>query len=88
MNSVIILCPQRVYGFFSFPVAQAVKKKKKKICLQCRRPRFDPWVWKIPWRREWQPVFLPGEPHEQRSLVGYIPQDREESDTTEKLTLH
>ena len=24
--------------------------------------RFDPWVGKIPWRREWQPspVFLPG----------------------------
>ena len=29
-----------------------------------RRPGFDPWVWKIPWRtRVWQPtpVFLPGE---------------------------
>ena len=26
---------------------------------------FDPWVRKIPWRREWlpTPVFLPGEPH-------------------------
>ena len=23
------------------------------IYLQCRRPRFDPWVGKIPWRREW-----------------------------------
>ena len=32
-----------------------------RICLQCRRPGFDPWVGKIPWRREWQPtpVFLP-----------------------------
>ena len=30
------------------------------------RDRFDPWVRKIPWRREWQltPVFLPGESHE------------------------
>ena len=38
-----------------------------------RRPRFDPWVRKIPWRREWRPtpVFLPGEFHGQRSLVGY-----------------
>jgi len=29
---------------------------------------FDPWVGKIPWRREWQPtpVFLPGKFHEQR----------------------
>ena len=31
-----------------------------RICLQCRRPLFDPWVGKIPWRRKWQhiPVFL------------------------------
>ena len=36
---------------------------------------FDPWVGKIPWRRKWQPtpVFLPGESHGQRSLVGYSP---------------
>ena len=24
--------------------------KKKKFCLQCWRPVFDPWVGKIPWR--------------------------------------
>ena len=49
---------------------------------------FDPWVGKIPWRREWQPtpVFLPGELHEQRSLAGYSPWGRKESDTTEPLT--
>ena len=37
--------------------------------------RFDSWVRKIPWRRKWQPtqIFLPGESHEQRSLVGYSP---------------
>ena len=37
------------------------------------RDVFDPWVGKIPWRREWQPtpVFLPGKSHGQRSLVGY-----------------
>ena len=36
---------------------------------------FDPWVGKIPWRRKWQPtpVFLPGESHGWRSLVGYSP---------------
>ena len=40
---------------------------------QCKRPGLDPWVGKIPWRREWQstPVFLPGEFHRQRSLAGY-----------------
>ena len=32
-----------------------------RIHLQCRRPRFDLWVGKIPWRRKWQPTpaFLP-----------------------------
>ena len=42
-----------------------------KNLLQCRRPKFDPWVGKIPWRRERQltPVFLPGEFHGQRSLL-------------------
>ena len=46
-----------------------------RTCLQRRRPGFDPWVGKIPWRREWLPtlVFLPREFHGQRSLVGYSP---------------
>ena len=26
-----------------------------KNLLQCRRPGFYPWVWNIPWRREWHP---------------------------------
>ena len=40
-----------------------------------------------PWRRKWQrtPVFFPGESHGQRSLVGYSPRGRKESDTTEWL---
>ena len=31
--------------------------------MQCKRPGFDPWVRKFPWKREWQPnpVSLPGE---------------------------
>ena len=43
----------------------------------------------IPWRRKWQPtpVFLPGESHGQRSLAGYSPWHRKETDTTEQLTL-
>ena len=45
----------------------------KSICLQWGRPRFDPWVGKIPWRRKWQPhpVLLPGKSHGLRRLVGY-----------------
>ena len=59
-----------------------------KDCLQCRRPGADPQVRKILWRRTWQPtpVFLPGKPHEQRSLAGYGPWGCKESDTTERLT--
>ena len=50
-----------------------------------KRQGFDPWVGKIPWRRAWQPtpVFLPGESHGQRSLVGYSPWDHRELDMTE-----
>ena len=48
----------------------------KEASCQCSRHwrrMFTPWVGKIPWRRAWQPtpVFLPGESHEQRRLVGY-----------------
>ena len=53
--------------------------------LQCRRPGFNSWVGKIPWRREWQPttVFLPGKSHGQRSLLGYSPWGHKKLDTTE-----
>ena len=49
------------------------------------RPRVDPWVRNIPWRREWlpTPVLLPREFHGQRSLVGCSPWGHKELDTTE-----
>ena len=57
------------------------------VCLQCGRPGFSPSVGKIPWRRKWQStlVLLPGKSHGQRSLVGYSPWGRKESDMTERL---
>jgi len=56
-----------------------------KNLMQCRRPRLDPWVRKIPWRRNGKPtlVFLSGEFHEQRSLAGYSPWGLKESDKIE-----
>ena len=44
-------------------------------CRRCKRHRFDLWIGKIPQRRAWQPtpVFVPGESHGQRNLVGYSP---------------
>jgi len=61
---------------------------KERICMQCKRPRFNPWVGKIPWRKEWlpTPVFLPGEFHGQRSLVATV-HGVTELDMTERLTL-
>ena len=52
----------------------------KKICLQCGKPGFDPWVGKIPWRREGlpTPVFWPGEFRGLYNLWGH-----KELDTTE-----
>ena len=71
-----------IYLFVASLVTQMVK--------QCGRPGFDPWVRKIPWRRKWQPapVLLPGKFHGRRSLVGYSPRDRKESDMTEQLHTH
>ena len=47
----------------------------KESTCQYRRPRFNLWVGKIPWRRKWQPapVFLPGQPHGKKSLAAYSP---------------
>ena len=44
------------------------------VVLRHKKCRFNSWVRKSPWKRAWQPtpVFLPGEPHGQRSLAGYI----------------
>ena len=51
-------------------------------------PRVNPLVGKISWRRECQstPVFLPGEFHGERSLVGNSSWGRKESDPMRDLT--
>ena len=65
---------------------------KESTCQGERHKRhgFNPWVGKIPWRREWQPppVHLPGESHGQRSLAGYSPQGRKELDPEDRHTVH
>ena len=71
-------------GFWGFPRGT---NGEEPVC-QCRRLKrcgFDLWVGKIPWRRKWQPtpVFLLGESHGQRSLVGYSPWGCKESDMME-----
>ena len=60
-------------------VAQWIKNLPTMLDMQ------QMWVRKIPWRRTWQPtpVFLTGEYHEQKSLVGYSPKGPKESNMTE-----
>ena len=80
-----LLCPWNSLGKNTevdchFPAGQGRRHK---------RLRFNPWVWKIPWRRAWQPipVFLPGKFDGQRSLEDYNPQGHKESDMTEATEL-
>ena len=68
------------------------KLKVKDKCLpvqETKETRFESWVKKIPWRRAWlpTPAFLPGESHGPRSLAGYSPRDRKQSDVTERLNV-
>ena len=69
-------------GGYTVRGASLVAQVLKIIHLQCRRLGFDPWIGKIPWRREWQsiPLVLPGKSHGQRSLMGYSPRSCKESD--------
>ena len=66
-----VIAPTRLPRWYS-------DKESSCQCRRCRRHAFDPWVRKIPWRRKWQPtpVFLSGESHGQRSLVGNCPWGR------------
>ena len=50
----------------------------------------ETWMGKIPWRKECltTPVFLPGESHGQKRLVGYSPWGHKKSDMTEQLSMH
>ena len=73
-----------MYIYMGFQVVLVVKNP---WLMQTRRGcGFDPWVGKIPWRRKWKPtpVFLPGESHGQRGMVGYSPWGRKELDMTEE----
>ena len=75
-------------GWKLYKTKERLAPNYNRLCLKRRRPGFDPWVGKIPWRRAWlpTPVFLPGEFHGQRSLVGCSPWGCKESDRAEGLT--
>ena len=77
-HSYLYLLPMTYVGFnlhFCIFLRVSLVAQWWRICLQCKRCGFNPWVGKIPCRRKWQPtpVFLLGKPHRQGGLVGYSP---------------
>ena len=62
--------------------------KRVKNLPATQRSRFDPQIRKITWGRKWllTSVFLPGEFHGQRSLVGCSPWGHKESDMSERVS--
>jgi len=84
---------QRADGYWFGPASGtgfpggASGKEPAGQCRRLKRHGFNPWVRKIPWRRAGQPtpVFLPGESHGLRSLVGYSPRGHTELDMTQHL---
>ena len=87
-----ILYSLSYYTFYSISVGGTCGKESTRQCRRYRRCRFNPWIGKTPphWRKKWQPtpVFLPGESHGQRSLMGYSPQGRKESDANKHARAH
>ena len=74
----------KLYGFLGFP-GGSVGKEPTCNAGDIGDIGSIPGLGRFPWRRPWQPtpVFLPGEYHGQRSLVGYSLHGCKESDTTE-----
>ena len=85
LNNYSHSCPQRLNTFLrQVSINHRATKWASLVVLMVKNPPanagdrrrvFNPWVRKIPWRRKWLPmsVFLSGEFHGQRSLVGYNP---------------
>ena len=59
----------------SVPIGFLTHQDLQMPVQETKRQGFDPCIGNLPWRRAWQPspVFLPGETHGERSLVGYGP---------------
>ena len=68
---------------WGFPGGASGKEPACK-CRSYKKLKFDPWVRKILWRKEWQPtpVFLPGKSHGEKSLAGYSLWGCKKLDTT------
>ena len=75
-------CGYSIIRFSGFPAGS-----DSWVCLWWGRPKFDPWVGKIPGEGNGYPVqlFLPGKSQGWRSLAGYNPWGHKKLDTNERL---
>ena len=81
-----VIFPRNLTQPLGFPGGSEVKAPACKV----GDPGSIPGSGRSPGEGKWQPtpVFLPGESHGWRSLVGYSPRGRKESDATEWLHFH
>ena len=88
-SSILALPPQKNGAQRNIFLGASLVAQRVKHLPVMQKTQVRSLGWEDPWRRKWQPtpVFLPGESHGQRSLVGYSPWDRKESDMTERLHL-
>ena len=81
--------PKLVWDHINLQTAKAILRKKNKAeSIVCHDFKLYYKAIVIKWRRKWQPtpVYLPGESHGQRSLVGCSPWGHTELGMTEWLT--
>ena len=77
-------------NILGFPGGSVVKNLPAK-CWRYKRPRFNPWVGKIPLEKEMathSSILAWRIPWTENSLVGYSPRSHKELDTTELLSRH
>ena len=76
-----LLYGSHLFFFFNMVIRVTLMAQTVKSPFTKRETQIHSWGG-IPWRREWLPtaVFLPGEIHGQRSLEGYSPWGRKQSE--------
>ena len=72
------------------PIAPSIRVFSNESTLRIAQNNYKTHVNTVRWKSQWHPtpVLLPGKSHRWRSLVGYSPWGRTESDTTERLHFH
>ena len=89
VNSLFLLVSEQHSTIWIELLGLPCSSDDKESACNAGDPGLIPGSGRSPGVKEWQPtpVFLPGESHGQKSMVGYSPWACKELDTTEQLTL-